>query len=362
MIRNPKIMTAIAAMVSATAQPGHSDIDAVHLYNWSHYLDPAVIRSFEAENAVPIVQDTYGDSDEAEARLASGGTGYDLAIVALDTVGRMIAAGGLRPLALEQPSQFLGQNGDLLPAQFDVVPEAAGFVVPYIWGTTGLAYDVEAVLARIPDAPLDSWALVFDPDNARRLQDCGISIVDSNAEVVAAALAYLGRDPQSNTPEDLDAAMDVLDAIAPYVQWFETAQYDNLAEGEACLAITWSSDGFEVLSEQGPAKFNYVVPKEGSNVWVDVFVIPADAEHPDRGYQLLDYMLRPEVSAISAEYNSGIVTNPDIRARIGDAMFDHPALSLPEAVRESLYVIKPRDGLGKRVLDRRWRAMMLGLN
>lgn len=362
MMGKSKCTAAVAALLSVAAQAGHCDGDAVRLYNWTNFLDPAVVLSFESENGVAVVQDSYADADEAEARLAAGGTGYDLAIVALDTVGRLMAANALRPFELNRPGQLSGPNEDLLQAQLDIVPEAAGYVVPYIWGTTGIVYDQDAVAARIPDAPTDSWALIFDPENARRLQDCGISIVDSNEEIVAAVLAYLGRDPQSKTPQDMEAAMQVLDAISPYVSWFDTAQYDKLAEGEACLAVTWSSDGLGVLADGSSQNYSYVLPKEGTNIWVDVFVVPSDTAQTDRGYQLLDHMLRPEAMALSAHNNYGIVTDTDIRARIGSVLFDHPALSLPEDVRENLYVVAPRDGPAKRELDRRWRMMKLNLD
>ncbi|MGR3762230.1 extracellular solute-binding protein (plasmid) [Roseobacteraceae bacterium NS-SX3] len=354
-------ITAALAVGAALAGPASAGSKEVRLYNWSGYIDPNTVASFEGTTGTTIVLDTYGESDEAEARLMARGTGYDLAVVASETVGRLAGAGALQKFSLADVPNSAGIDRQLMQLYLESMPQAEGYAVPYLWGTTGITYDRSAVLERLPDAPLDSWALVFDPANASKLADCGITVVDSVEEIVAAALAYLGLDPLSHAQQDLEAAFGVLSAIAPYVRSFDTGQYDALLGGEVCLAVAWSTDGLAPQLEQESDRFHYVMPKEGTNLWADLFVIPSDAGNPDAANRLVDYLLRPDMMAQATLFTNATNSVPSSRAVTGDPSFDIPALSLPAEVRERLYFVTPRSGDEKRALDRRWRMLQIGL-
>ncbi|MFW8634718.1 extracellular solute-binding protein [Cribrihabitans pelagius] len=356
-----RLTTKIAAALAALAAPAAADPGRVWLYNWSGYFDPGTAESFQQATGTELVLETYGEADEAEARLVARGTGYDLAVVSSETVGRLAAAGAIRQFGLAEIPNAAGLDQRLMQLYLETMPQAEGYAVPYLWGTTGIAYDRSAVLERLPDAPLDSWALVFDPDNASRLADCGITIVDSVEEVVAAALAYLGLDPQSEAEQDLDAAFGVLSAIAPYVRSFDADQYDALLGGEVCLAVAWSTDGLAPLLEQESDRYHYVVPREGTNLWADLFVIPSDASNFEVSHQLVNHVLQPEEMARATLFTNATSGVPASRAKIGDPSYDIPALNLPQETRDRLYFVKPRSGEEKRELDRRWRLLQIGL-
>ncbi|MDC0657760.1 extracellular solute-binding protein [Leisingera sp. SS27] len=352
-----------AAITSASLLPltAAADPGQVWLYNWSGYIDPDTLAGFQDATGTAVVLDTYGDADEAEARLLARGTGYDLAIVASETVGRLADARAIREFSLADVPNAAALDPELMQILLTTLPQAEGYALPYLWGTTGLAFDRAAVQERLPDAPLDSWALVFDPENARKLADCGISIVNSVEEVLAAALAYLDLDPQSQSEQDLEAAFGVLSAIAPYVRSYDSYQYDALMDGEICLAIAWSTAGLAPQMEDENSSYQYVIPREGSNLWADLFVVPSDASDLEGAHQLVNHILQPSEMARATLFSNATNSVPAERQEISDPGYSIPALTLPPAVRDSLFVVKPRNGAEKRMLDRRWRLLQIGL-
>lgn len=335
--------------------------EQVRMLNWTDFIATDPLIAFEEDTGVAVRVDTYLESDEAEGILLARNSGYDLAIVATEVLPRLVQGGAVAELSSVPIEGRARLDQGLWDLVREVMPRVADYGIPYAWGTTGLAMDVAAVTARIDSPPLDSWALVLDPENAKRLADCGISIVNSSEEVVPIVLSYLGLSPTDSSEADLDAAFAVLSEISPYVRYFDTNQFDTLANQEVCVAVTWSSEGLVVFDQEHLSGFDYVLPKEGSNVWADVFVIPVDAGNRAGALALLRDTARPENVAAHAEWVFGVVRNEEVRAHLDAAMFDRPALRLPEEALDSLYVVPPRDGTSKRALQKRWRDMMLGL-
>ncbi|MEW2911163.1 extracellular solute-binding protein [Leisingera sp. JC11] len=353
--------SAAFAAAAAMAAPAAAETKEVWLYNWSGYIAPETVESFQETTGTRIVLDTYGEADEAEARLIARGTGYDLAVTASETVGRLVNAGAIQEISLAGIPNAAAIDGELMKMFLASAPQAEGYALPYLWGTTGIAFDRNAVLERLPDAPLDSWALVFDPANARALADCGITIVNSVEEVVAAALAYLGLDPQSHSEQDLQAAFGVLSSIAPYVRSFDSDQYDALLDEEVCLAIAWSTDGLAPRLEEDSDRYHYVIPKEGANLWADLFVIPSDAKDTGAAHRLIDYVLRPDMMAQATAYTNATNSVPSSRQEISDPGYHIPEIVLPQDLRSRLFFVNPRSGEQKRDLDRRWKLLQIGL-
>ncbi|TCL00315.1 putrescine transport system substrate-binding protein [Shimia isoporae] len=357
-------MTEISKVVLATvaiAQPLAADTDEIWFYNWSEFIDPAVLESFEEAHGKSVRVEQYGESNEAESRLAAMGTGYDLAVVGAETVGRLAEAGALQKFDPALAPNIADLDAELWDVFRKTVPEADGYAVPYLWGTTGLVFDREAVAERLPDVPTDSWALIYDPENAAKLADCGISIIDSNEEVVATVLAYLGKDPHSLAQDDLDAAFDVLASIAPYVRSYDTDQYDDLVEEKVCVSVTWSTEALGPMIDEITDKYEYVLPKEGANIWVDSFVLPVDSQNVTGAMEFLNHVVEPENLALSTIWGGAAISAPVTLEMVDWDVYNIPALTLPEEVRENLFFVSMRSSEQKRELDRRWRFMQIGM-
>ncbi|SMP00685.1 extracellular solute-binding protein [Shimia sagamensis] len=359
-MRMTSMLVSVSCCFGIGAVPVLAHDSKVLVYNWSDYVAEEVLENWEEDTGFGIEIDSYANANEAEARLVARGTGYDIVVVSSESVGRIIASGGVQRLIPENFPDVVMPLPFLESLLFSNLPEARDYAVPYMWGTTGVAYNIEEVAARIPDAPTDGWSLIFDPENAKRMADCGITIVDSNEEVVAAALAYLGKNPRSKDTADVDAAFEVLRAIEPYISDFNTEQYDDLMNGEICLSLTWSSEGLGPMLE-GEGDYKYVIPKEGTNIWADVIMVPIDAKHLELAHKTINHLMNKQNLALGVEYLFGAISSNELVDVVDRSLFDSPAMSLPEDVRETLYLAPHYSGSEKETLDKRWRQLQLGM-
>jgi putrescine transport system substrate-binding protein len=347
----------LALLCAAGAAPA-ADLAVL---NWSDYVAPGVIEAFEAETGLDVRYDTYAASEPTESRLLAGGSGYDVVVVTSEYLGRLIVAGAIAPLDRARLPNLANLDPSVT-ARLESLDPGMQRAAPYMWGTTGLAWNEAAVRAIAPDAPTDSWALVFDPAWATRLAPCGIGIVDEPEEVLSAALLWLGRDPRSEAPDDLAAALAAVAQVAPYVRRFDSEQKGDLAEGRLCVAVAWSADALSAIDEAAEGvDLRYAIPREGAHLWVDLFVIPADAPNPQAAHRFIDHMLRPEVAAANtnAQFaaNANAASRPLIEPEILANPIIHPA---PETLGR-LYGLSGRDLEAKRAVARAWSRIKLGL-
>ena len=177
-----------------------------------------------------------------------------------------------------------------------------------MWGTDGIGYNVKKVKAIDPKAPVDSWKLMFDPKWAAKFKDCGISVLDAPDEIVGVVLAYLGKDPNSESLDDLKAAEEVLMKVRPYIRMIHSSKYiDALANGEICVVARLerrhpAGARPRRRGRAGHRRSRYSVPKEGTIIWFDMYAIPADAPHPDNAHAFINYMMKPEVAAANSNF------------------------------------------------------------
>lgn len=350
-----------AATAWASIVPVYAGEDAVWFYVWNNTIPQEVVQEFGERHGINIVVDTFMVADEAEARLAAGGTEYDLAVVPVEVMPRLVSIDALRPFDATERAKLNGSHPQLMEKLEEAVPMASDYAVPFLWGTTGLMLDIDDVLERVPEKALDSWNLVFDPKYAAALSDCGITIVDAVQEVVAIALNYLGRNPNSMAEEDLDAAFALLAGIMPYVSTIDGSQQEQVLQNEACVALTWSSDALAPQSLLGRNEVRYFVPEEGTVLWADVMVFPSDTGQPAQSYALLRYMNEPEVLAKVSQFSLALTDLPVSHAALENLDREILEQVAPKDRREKLFMLTPRTGAEKRMLDRRWRRMQLGL-
>ena len=365
--RSFRLGAALAALLAACAgcsrpaAPGSAASageKVLNVYNWSDYIQPSVVADFQNEYGIRVNYDVLDSNEILETKLLTGHTNYDVVVPSGAFLERQIQADIYQKL-----------DKSLLPNLKNVDPDVARaealydpgnqYSVDYMWITSGVGYNVADIRTRLPDAPVDSWRMLFDPEVVSRFQDCGVSLLDAPSEVVATVLIFLGRKPSSNSPDDHKAAEQVLKAMRPYVRYVDSSRYiDNLANGDICLAMGWSGDvkqGHDRAQEAGKGvDLAYAIPKEGAISNYDVLAIPADAPHVRNAHLFIDYLLRPDVAAKNSnliKYANSVV--PDIQP-LDPSVRGDPGVYPPPAVRARLSPERPRPPEYQRLLTRMW--------
>ena len=373
MSRLPLLLCACAATllaVSGCSRPtthgasGSAAEQVLNVDNWSDYIQPSVVADFEKEYGIRVNYDVFDSNEILETKLLTGHTNYDVVVPSGAFLERQIQADIYQKL-----------DKALLPNLKNVDPDVARgtavydpdnrYNVDYMWITSGVGYNTAEIRRRMPDAPVDSWRMLFDPAIVARFQDCGVSILDAPSEVVATVLLVLGRNPNSNSPADLKEAEKALHAIRPYVRYVDSSRYiDNLANGDICLAMGWSGDvkqGHDRSLEAGKGvDLAYTIPREGAISNYDVLAIPADAPHVRNAHLFINFLLRPDIAARNSnliKYANAL--RPDIQP-LDPAVRNDPGVYPPAAVRARLTPERARPPDFQRLLTRMWTRFKTG--
>jgi putrescine transport system substrate-binding protein len=358
---------AAGAGCSGSQAPGKSATEServVNVYNWSDYIQPSVITDFEKEYGVRVNYDVFDSNEILETKLLTGHTNYDIVAPSGAFLERQIQADIYQKLDKSQLPNLANVDPDVARAEALYDP-GNQYSVDYMWITSGVGYNVGAIRARLKDAPVDSWRMVFDPAIAAHFADCGISILDAPSEVVATVLLYLGRTPMSSSLEDLEAAEAALKAIRPYVRYIDSSRYiDNLANGDICLAMGWSGDvkqAHDRAQEAGKGvDLAYSIPKEGAISNYDTLAIPADAPHVRNAHLFINFLLRPDIAARNSnliKYANAV--SPAIQP-LDPAVANDPGIYPLPGVRARLVPERARDAAYQRLLTRMWTRFKTG--
>ena len=337
----------------------------LNVFNWGNFIDPTVLTDFEKEYGVKVHYDVYDTNEMMEVKLLAGHTDYDVVVPGGSFFEKEIKAGVYQKLDKSLLPNL--QNLDPGAVQATAILDPGNqYGVDYTWLlSVGLGFDAAKLKARVADAPTDSWRLIFDPRIVSRFQDCGISMLDSPDDVVSAALAYLGKDPNSESLDDLKLAESVLRPVRPYLRYIDSGRYfGDLANGDLCLVMGWSGDVAQARKRAREASKGidivYSLPKEGSLGIVDVLAIPADAPHPRNAHLFINYLLRPDVAARNAmavTYASGVAGSV---ALVSESMrSDTIVYPSPEA-RARLVPMRAKSQEFTRALMRMWTRFKTG--
>jgi putrescine transport system substrate-binding protein len=343
---------------------GASAQGVVNVYNWTDYIDPKILREFEAKTAIKVRYDTYDSNDVLETKMLAGKTGYDVIVPTSTYLARMIGAGVLMPLDKAKIPNLRHMDGELMARLAKSDPGNAHGVI-YLWGTTGIGLNADKVKARMAKPPANSLAMVFDPDVVTKFADCGVNFLDAPDEMIPAALRYLGLDPNAKDEASVAKAEAVLLKVRPYVRKFHSSQYVNdLANGDVCLAFGWSGDILQAKARAEEAKngvrVQYLLPKEGALQWFDVMTIPKDAPNPAAAHAFIDFLMTPEIAArlsAAVQYPNGNRASLPFVPK--DAMEDKDVWPRAEAMK-TLYTITPNTQAQQRVFTRAWTKVKAG--
>jgi len=353
--------TGPAASVSSAAA---GEDKVLNIYNWSDYIDPSLIPEFEKEYGIRVNYDVYDSNDVLETKLLTGRSGYDIVVPSAPFFQRQIGAGVYQKLDKAMLPNLRNLDASL---NRSVAVNDPGnlYGVIYFWGTSGVGYDKDKILAAMPNAPLDSFAMLYAPGVIRNFKDCGVAILDQPDEVIETVLLYLGKDPNSESLDDLKAAERVLLSIRPYVRYINSANYvDGLANGQICLALTWNGDIGQARARAREAgrstSYGYSLPKEGAMMYFDLLAIPADAPHPGNAHLFIDFLLRPEVAARNSSVVHYAVANAAAYALVDPSVYQDSSVYLRDDQRRRLHPMGSHPLSYMRELNRTWSRFKTG--
>ncbi len=297
--------------------------EELFIYNWSDYIAEDTISNFEEEFDIDVTYDVFDSNEVLEAKLLSGGSGYDIVVPSGSFLENQIKAGVFQKLDKSQLTNLSNLDPSVLK-KIESHDPGGLYSVNYMYGTTGIGYNVD----KVDENEIESWEVLFNPEIASKYQDCGISILDAPSEVMEIALKYIGKDPNTEDESDYKEALQMLKKIRPFVRYFDSAQYiDDLANGEICLAMGWSGDVFLAADDAAEGvEAWYSIPSEGTVIWFDMMAIPADAKNVLNAHKFINYILRPQVAADITNYVW--YSNPNMAANelVDPEIFEDPAI------------------------------------
>jgi len=353
----------ILAAVAVTGAQAQDRV--VNVYNWSDYIDEDILTEFTEETGIKVVYDVFDSNEILETKLLAGSTGYDIVVPTGTFLANQIQAGVFQELDKSKLTNL--ENMDpAISARLEKYDPGNEYAINYMWGTTGLGINIDMVKDRLgEDADLNSWDMMFDPEMAAKLADCGVFMLDAPTETVPAALNWLGMDPDLKDQESIDKAKDALLAIRPHVRKYHSSEYINaLANGDICLAMGWSGDVLQArdraVEADAGVNVDYVIPKEGALMWFDNMAIPADAANVEEAHEFLNYIMRPDVMAKASNYVYYANGNAASKPMLAEDVIGDPAIYPDEATIERLYTVSPDNARQKRILNRAWTEVKTG--
>ncbi|WP_245620144.1 polyamine ABC transporter substrate-binding protein [Phenylobacterium immobile] len=358
------VVALAASLALAACGGGAPKEQTLHIYNWSDYIDPTLLADFTKETGIKVVYDTFDSNEVLETKVLQGGTGYDIVAPSNHNLPRFIAAGAIQPLDKTKLPGFDKLTPDLM-THLGAFDPGAKYAFPYMQGTIGVGYNTAAVAKRLPGVKLDSWDVVFKPENLAKLKDCGIYFLDASEDMYAVALNYIGKDPNSKAPADYAAATDMLLKARPFVKKFHSSEYiDALANGDVCVAIGYSGDVLQAKARAEEAKngveIGYFIPKEGSQLWFDTFVIPVDAPNADAAHKFVAFMLKPEVIARASNYTQYANANAAATPLLDESLRSNTNVYPSAEVAKRLFVTTTKGQELLREVNRQWTRVLTG--
>ncbi len=396
-----KYSLSLAAIAAVVAGPAMAQDNVLHIYNWSDYIAEDTVAKFTAATGIEVTYDVFDSNEVLEAKMLAGNSGYDLVIPTSNFLARQIVAGVYQPLDKSKLPNIVNMDPALMEAA-SAYDENNEHAVIYLWGTTGIGYNVAKIKERLgDDYVVDSWDLVLNPEIAAKLADCGINWLDGPVEVLPAVLNWLGLDPMSREPADFEKAAEAMAAVRPSINDFHSSKYIiELANGDICVAVGWSGDVFiaqarageaqQALAEQASSsaieaakeagkseeeakaageeaaaavvgqEIEYVIPKEGAQQWFDMMAIPVDAPNPDAAHRFINFVMDPQITADITNYVWYANANTPSLALVDPEIIANPGIFPTAEASEKMWVAQTYDSKIDRVITRLWTRITTG--
>lgn len=338
----------------------------LNIFNWSDYVDPETVAAFARAEKIKVRYDYYDSNEALEARLLTGHSGYDLVAPSLSNAGRQIRAGAYQKIDKSLIPNYKNIDPALLK-QMAAVDPGNQYAVPYFWGINTLAINTAQVQAALgtDKLPDNEWDLVFKPEYTAKLKHCGISYFDSPTEQYPLALNYLGLNPNSENPADIEAANALMAKVRPDIKRFTSSGYiDDLAAGNLCAAIGYGGDLNIAKTRAAEAgngvKLRVLAPKSGVGLWVDSFMIPIGAANAANAHKYINYALRPEVAAKNGGFVRYAPSVPAARPLMDKTLAAEPSVFPGQDVLQKSFVVLPKSRDTVKLQTRLWQRLKAG--
>jgi len=352
-------------LTGAIAGAANAQDQVLHVFNWSDYIAEDTLENFTKETGIKVVYDVFDSNEVLEAKLLAGSSGYDVVVPSNPFLAKQIKAGVFQKLDKSQLANWNNLDKDLLKA-LEPSDQGNQYSVPYMWGTIGIGYNPEKVKAALGEgAPVNSWDLVFKPENIEKLKSCGVAFLDSPTEMLPAALHYRGYAPDSDKADELKKAEELFLQIRPHVAYFHSSKYiSDLANGNICVAIGYSGDIYQAKSRAEDASngvtVSYNIPEEGAGSFFDMLAIPTDAKNVANAHVFLNYLMKPEVMAPIVNYVQFPSANAAATPLVDEAIRTDPGIYPSQAVLQKLYTFTDLDPKTQRAMTRSWTKIKSG--
>jgi putrescine transport system substrate-binding protein len=335
------------------------DKGVLNLYIWADYMAPDTIASFEKQTGIKVRISYFDTNESLEARMLTGNSGFDVVLPTAPFFQRQIRSGAYLPLDKAKLPNLVNLDPAIMARVALNDPDNAHGVV-YAWGTYGIGYNAKMVADALPNAPLNSWRLIFDPAYAAKLAKCGINFLDAPAGVVRLVLKYLGKNPNGPTAQDLADVESVLSKIRPYVRTIDSSiDIQAMANGDICVALGYNGSFVQARNRAKEARngmnIGYVIPDEGSLLWFDMLAIPRDAPNAANAHLFINYLMTPQVIANISNFigfaNANSVASPLLEASI----VADPIVYPPRDQQQRLFVQAEDSPEQSRAITRLWQ-------
>ncbi|PRD33831.1 polyamine ABC transporter substrate-binding protein [Gemmobacter lutimaris] len=353
-----------ATLATPYVRPSWAAAGSVNVYNWSDYIGETTIADFEAETGIGVVYDLYASSEEMQAKMLAGSSGYDVVLQAGLTLPQAVQAGVYQKIDHSRLTNWGNLDPEILKIVEGFDP-GNSHGVPYMWGSVGITYNLDMVKERLPDADLNSLDTLFKPENAAKLADCGISILDSPTDIGFAVLKWLGINPDTAGPAEMAKMAEAFAAIRPHIATFDNSNYlTAIPNGELCAVNNWSGDYGVAKARAAEAGIEmnlaYFVPRTGAPAWFDLWSMPTDAPNTDNAYKFIDYMLRAEVAAACTNYTGYANANKAATPLVDPAIASDPAVYPDAETLSRLYTPQPQTPEQEEAMTRVWTEIKTG--
>src|SRR5574344_75408 len=362
MMLKKSLLGVLVSGVLFSTQVYAGEEQVVNVYNWNESIDPSVIPAFEKATGIHVVYDLFDSNEVLETKLLTGKSGYDVVFPGSEFVTHQVQAGVYH----EFPKEKIPNLKYLDPVQMEMlkgVDEGNKHAVPYLSGTTGIAYNVDMIAKYLgPDYKVDSWDIMFKPEILSKLTGCGVAVLNAPTEVIGTAMHYLGLDPNSKNPKDYKPAEELLSKMAPYVTYFHSSQNINdLANGDICITLGWSGDLLQArdraIEAKNGVKINYVVPKEGALIFYDMMAIPSEAPHKENAYKFINFIMDPKNIAQISSYTSYSSANKESVQYVDEQVKSNPNVFLPDEMMPKMFMVYGKPQKVMKEITKMWNRI-----